>query len=206
MGQSAEELREEIAGTRAELGDTLEAIGDRVSPGRVIERRKNRMISGIRSVKDRVMGTAEDAKDRVLGTATDAGGAVSDTASSALDSLKSAPETVRQRTVGNPLVAGAVAFGVGFLVAVALPPSEAEQQVAKKALDKAEPLKEQVARSGEQVADHLAGAAAEAVSEVKGAAVASGHEVAQTAQHAAEVTKEAAVDAARDVKDQATSS
>ena len=33
MGQSAEELRQEIAGTRADLGDTLDAIGDRVSPG-----------------------------------------------------------------------------------------------------------------------------------------------------------------------------
>ena len=44
MGQSAEELRYEIADTRAELGQTLDAIGDRVSPGRMIERRKNRFV------------------------------------------------------------------------------------------------------------------------------------------------------------------
>ena len=206
MGQSAEELRQEIAGTRAELGGTLEAIGDRVSPGRVIERRKNRMINGFRSAKDRVMGTASDAKDRVLGTASDAGGAVSDTAGSALDAVKSAPETVRQQTEGNPLVAGAVAFGVGFLVAVALPPSEAEQQVAKKALDKAEPLKEQITEAGQEVAGHLKEAAAEAVSEVKETAAAGGQEVAQTAKRGAEVTKETARDAAHDAKEQATSS
>ena len=59
MGQSTHELRRDIERTRADLGDTLDAIGDRVSPGRMIERRKNRMSSGIRSVKDRVMGTVE---------------------------------------------------------------------------------------------------------------------------------------------------
>ena len=61
MGQSAEELRYEIADTRAELGQTLDAIGDRVSPGRMIERRKNRFVVGMRSAKDRIMGTASDA-------------------------------------------------------------------------------------------------------------------------------------------------
>ena len=42
MGQTAEQLKEQIAGTRDDLSETLDAIGDRVSPGRVIERRKNR--------------------------------------------------------------------------------------------------------------------------------------------------------------------
>ena len=35
MGQSPEALRDEIAGTRQEMSETLEAIGDHVSPGRV---------------------------------------------------------------------------------------------------------------------------------------------------------------------------
>ena len=46
MGQSPEELKDEIESTRADLGDTLEAIGDRVSPGRVIERRTARVRQG----------------------------------------------------------------------------------------------------------------------------------------------------------------
>ena len=75
MGQSAEELRYEIADTRAELGQTLDAIGDRVSPGRMIERRKNRFVVGMRSAKDRIMGTASDAgtavTDRVQGVGRD---------------------------------------------------------------------------------------------------------------------------------------
>jgi hypothetical protein len=43
MGQSAEELRRDIERTREGLGETLDAIGDRVSPGRIMERKKNRV-------------------------------------------------------------------------------------------------------------------------------------------------------------------
>ena len=50
MGQDAEELRREIEASRAEMSNTLDAIGDRVSPGRVIERRKNRMKNAVQSV------------------------------------------------------------------------------------------------------------------------------------------------------------
>ncbi len=65
MGQTAEELRQDIADTRDNLSDTLDAIGDRVSPGRVIERRKNRMTAGVHSALERVMGSAHDAADAV---------------------------------------------------------------------------------------------------------------------------------------------
>ena len=101
MGQTAEQLKEQIAGTRDDLSETLDAIGDRVSPGRVIERRKNRMSAGVRSALDRVMGTAHDAADAVRDT----------------------PSTVGSSTQGAPLVAGGIAFAAGFLLAVALPPS-----------------------------------------------------------------------------------
>ena len=47
MGQSPEELKQDVESTRADLSDTLDAIGDRVSPGRMIERRKNRMRQGL---------------------------------------------------------------------------------------------------------------------------------------------------------------
>ena len=46
MGQNADQLKREIADTRNDLGNTLDAIGDRVSPSRVIQRRKNR-VTGI---------------------------------------------------------------------------------------------------------------------------------------------------------------
>ena len=43
MGQGPEELRHDIERRRDDLGETIDAIGDRVSPGRIIERRRNRI-------------------------------------------------------------------------------------------------------------------------------------------------------------------
>ena len=65
MGQDADQLRRDIEHTRDGLSDTLDAIGDRVSPGRVIERRKNRASQSIQSLRDRVMGSAADATDSI---------------------------------------------------------------------------------------------------------------------------------------------
>src|SRR4051794_41986204 len=77
VGQSAEELRREIEATRGDLGTTIDAIGDRVSPGRIVERRTNRMRGGIRSVRESVMGRASSATGAVTGTASGAAGGVS---------------------------------------------------------------------------------------------------------------------------------
>ncbi len=91
MGQSAAELRREIEDTRGDLGETLDAIGDRVSPARMIERRKNRMSEGARLVRERVMGTADHA-----------GQAAGDVAGDAIDTLKSAPEASASADPGQP--------------------------------------------------------------------------------------------------------
>ena len=61
MGQTTEDLRAQIADQRETLGRDLEAIGDRVSPTRMAERRKNAVRERWQSTKTRVMGTADDA-------------------------------------------------------------------------------------------------------------------------------------------------
>jgi len=169
MGQTAEELKQDIAGTRDHLSDTLDAIGDRVSPGRVIERRKNRMTGGLRSAVDRVMGTAHDAADKV----------------------KDTPSTVGSSTQGAPIVAGAVAFAAGFLIAVAFPPTEQETELTGRIV---EPVKEELSNAGHELADHLQAPAQEALAQVK-----------QTAQEGVATVKDAATDAAADTKQQAQS-
>lgn len=189
MGQSAEELRHEIAGTRADLGGTLDAIGDRVSPGRVVERRKNRMTNGLRA-----------AKDRIFGSVSDTGGAVAGTAGTAVDAVRNAPDAAMTQTQGKPMVAGAVAFGVGFLVAAAFPPSEVEEKAASKVMDKAEPLKDQLTATGQEVAGHLKEAATDAATQVKDTATTGGDQVAGVAKDAAQHTKQAASGAAQQVR------
>ena len=204
MGQSAEELRYEIADTRAELGQTLDAIGDRVSPGRMIERRKNRLVSGVRSAKDRIMGTGSDAGHAVSDRAQGMGNTITETAGSAVDSVRGAPEAARQQAQGNPMMAGAVAFGVGFLVAAAFPPSRAEEQLAEQAMDKAEPVKQQLMETGQEVAEHLKESATEAVGQVKQAATEGAGQVADTAKDASQTTKDAVRDAAETTRQEAT--
>ena len=179
MGQTAEELKQDIAGTRDNLRETLDAIGDRVSPGRVIERRKNRMTGGLRSAVDRVMGTAHDAADAV----------------------KDAPSSVGSSTQGAPIVAGAVAFAAGFLLAVAFPPTEQETELTGHLV---EPVKEELSNVGHELADHLQAPAQEALEQVKQTAQEGVSAVKDTATQAASEAKEQAGAAVQTVKDEAT--
>ena len=183
MGQNAEELKRDIAQTRYELGDTLDAIGDRVSPGRIMERKKNRVTESFRTVKERVMGTASDT-----------GHAVTDKMHGLSDAATGMPDTVKQQAQGAPVAAGAIAFGIGFLVAAAIPPSEKEKELSTQMMDKAEPLKQQLTEAGHEMADHLKEPASQAASQVK-----------QAAGDAAQQVKGSASDAASDLKDQSSS-
>ena len=92
------------------------------------------------------MGSAQDTSAHAQGVASDAAGSVQSAASSAADSVSSAgaapsaatavqqaPQTIVRQTQGNPLAAGLIAFGVGWLVSSILPASEKEKQLAQQA-------------------------------------------------------------------------
>jgi len=196
MGQSAEELKRDIERTREGLGETLDAIGDRVSPGRIVERRKNAVTYGIRSVRERVMGTVGDTTSSI----SDRMHSVGDSATGAVDHVKEMPGAVRQQAQGAPVLAGAVAFGLGFLVAAAFPASQAEKDAGAKVLDKVEPLKGEIASAGKEMAEHLREPAMEAANQVKDAARESAQTVTESAKSAAQDTTEQAKSAAESVK------
>ncbi len=173
MGQSPEALRDEIAGTRQEMSETLEAIGDHVSPGRVLERRKNRIVNGVQQVRERVMGSASD-------TAS----SISDATGSVAESARHAPHAVAERTQGSPLAMGAVAFGLGFVAAAMFPASRPEKEATGELLSKAEPLKDELKSVGQDVVDNLKEPAREAVETVKDTAVSGAEQVKTSAQEA----------------------
>ena len=189
MGQSTDELRRDIERTRADLGETLDAIGDRVSPGRMIERRKNRMSSGIRSVKERVMGRWSK---RPLGhrRRRHAQGQLGDMASSGTDTIKQTPQMVRDEARGAPLVAGAIAFGVGFLVAAAAPASQREEEASARLAEKMQPLKEDLSSAAHDVVEHMKEPAQQAMDEVRSTASDEAQRVAAVAQDATRQTAE----------------
>ena len=157
MAQSPEELKREIEQTRQDMSRDVDAISDKVSPGRIVQRRVDRTKNAVGSVRERVMGSASS------GTGT-----ISDKASSVSDAVTGAPDAAMSRTQGNPLAAGVLAFAAGWLVASLLPASEAEQQAVLAVEDKVkEPVKEQLTGIAHEIKDDLQGPAQDAVQSVK---------------------------------------
>lgn len=200
MAQRPEELRSEIEGTRDELGRTLDAIGDRVSPGRIVERRVGAARARAGSVKDKLMGSAQTARERTLGRTGDLTDSGRSTAGTMADAVTSAPDRLSEQTQGSPLVVGALAFGVGFLVGAALPPTETEQKLVG---DLAEPIKQELTDAGKQVGQAAGETAKQAVQDTKEAASQAAAEVKGHATDAAQQVKQEASDRASDVTDQA---
>jgi hypothetical protein len=74
---------------------------------------------------------------------------------------------VVEQTQGNPLAAGLIAFGGGLLLASLLPPTEAEQRVAGKVREQAQPLQDELVRAGQAVGEDLKSSAQDAAEQVK---------------------------------------
>ena len=201
-----EQIRREIERTQASLSQDVDALTEKVTPGKIVERRVDRARDTATRLKDKVMGsnptnsghhigggvsaTASQAADRVSGTASSAAssvqgaassaassvqgaastaaGAVQDAASSAAGAVQDAPQAIRRQTRGNPLAAGLIAFGAGWLVSSLLPASRREQELADQtkqvAQEKVQPVLQQVAG---EVKENLAGPAQDAVESVK---------------------------------------
>ena len=185
-----DEIREEIEVTRVNLSTDVNALADSVKPGNVARRQAGKVRGAASGLKERVMGS--DTASSTGSTVSSAKSSVQDAASSVSDAASAAPSQVRERTQGNPLAAGLIAFGVGWLASSLLPASQVEQQAAQKVKEGAEPLKEKATEAAKEVADNLKEPAREAAESVK-----------QTATDAAGTVQGEGRSAAGDVKDQA---
>jgi len=141
------------------------------------------------------------------------------------DGVGAAPELVRAKTEGNPLLVGLVAFGGGLVLASALKSSDTERHAAERVLQGLEPLKEQLLSAGKEVAGELQQSAqgraekvkkratsgtqrlkSEAqvsVNEVKGQAQGASSRVQKRAQGAASTVQKRAQGASQEVRKQA---
>jgi uncharacterized protein YjbJ (UPF0337 family) len=170
-----EELEREIVRTRAQLGRDVDALTEKVSPTQAAKRRVGRARSALVSAKDTVMGTASDAagstRDRASNLAQDVGSTAGDLRETAGQTAQSAGQEVRRRTEGNPLAAGMIAFGIGWLASSVLPATRAEKRLGETVRDvgqeKLAPVKEQATSAAREVAENLKEPAKEAVDSVK---------------------------------------
>ncbi len=99
------------------------------------------------------------------------------------------------------MIAGGIAFGVGFLVAAAFPASEQERAVGAKVMEKVEPLQDELASTGKEMAEHLKQPALDAVNQVKDTAQDSAQSVTATATSAVHDTADEAKNAVESIKD-----
>jgi ElaB/YqjD/DUF883 family membrane-anchored ribosome-binding protein len=160
---TADELQRRVERRREDVGRDLEVIGDRVSPGRIAERTTGRARRRMDSVRDTVMGTAGGAREH---------------ASSAGDRLGETEHQVEDQIKGNPLGAGLVAFGIGFLAGSVLPGSRRERELARSvepavaqaaatAADEARTAAEQLGPAARDEATALKDEAAQAATTVR---------------------------------------
>jgi predicted ribonuclease toxin of YeeF-YezG toxin-antitoxin module len=192
VGAEQERLERDIFQQRMQLGDDVDALVEKVSPGQAARRQVGRIGNSVTTVKDRVMGQASDlgssAGDRVS-AAKDSAVGLKDSAvglkDSAADTASSSTDAAKRRTEGNPLAAGLIAFGVGWLVSSLLPASPVEERAGAALREHAE---EPVKAAGQQLGEK---------------AKELGEHLREPAQHAAESVKQTATDAAQEVKDRA---
>jgi hypothetical protein len=186
-------IRRQIEDTRANLSYEVDALNEKVNPTRVVDRRVGKAKTSVSGLKDRVFGAAQHGGSQVGGTAHNVAGSASDAASSAVGAVQSAPDTIQRQAQGNPLAAGLIAFGVGWLVSSLLPTSEKEKQLASQAesavKEHSQPLVDQAKNVAQEIGDNLKPAAQEAVESVK-----------STAQDGVQTVKAEGQSAAQDVQ------
>ena len=207
MSTDPDQIRREIEATRNNLSSDVDALAYKVSPSRIVDDRKQRARSALQNVRDKVMGTASDlghgtghaahsVGDRASSAASSVSDAAHSAASSVSDAAHSAPRVIRQKSQGNPLAAGLIAFGVGWLASSLIPASRREQQAATQ-------VKEKVSEHSGAVKEKLGEVASDLKNELREPAQHAADSVRSTAQDAVHTVKDDGRTAAHDVKDHA---
>ncbi|MCX4388932.1 DUF3618 domain-containing protein [Micromonospora peucetia] len=210
MSTDPDQIRREIEATRSNLSSDVDALAYKVSPARIVDDRKQRARNALQNVRDKVMGSASDLGHstkhgaHVVGDhASSAASTVSDKAHSAAstvsDAAQRAPHVIRQKSEGNPLAAGLIAFGVGWLASSLVPATRREQQVATQ-------VREKAGEHAGAVKEKLGEIASELKEELREPTQYATESVRSTAQDAVHAVKDDTRSAAYDVKDQAQQS
>jgi hypothetical protein len=188
MGQDPDAIRQDIEQTRAEMSDTVEAVGYKAD---VPSRAKEAVSEKVENVKSKVSDTASRAKEAVVGTASRAGDATPSTGE-----VKQKTRQAAGMAKENPLGLAIGAAAIGFLAGLAVPSTRVEDEklgpVADTVKDKVKETGQEALDRGKQVAQDVAGTAAETAR--------------QSAQEHGQELADSAKQSAQDVKSEASSS
>jgi cell division septum initiation protein DivIVA len=211
MTSDPDQIRGDIEQTQQNLSADVDALAEKVSPPRIVERQVQRTRWTITNLKDRIMGGTAERVSGMSGTVSSSASSAKDTltakASSTADMAGSAPEMARQRTRGNPLAAGLIAFGAGWLVSSLLPATEPEQRVASQvkdlATEKGRPVAQQLSQVGQEVGQDLRESAQQRAEVIRETAASGASTVTSEAQSRAAEVADHAQEAGTRVTEQA---
>jgi len=182
VGETPDDIREEIEETRARMGETVEAIGYKADV-------KTRMKESITDKKDSVMGSISGGKDAVVGKADSVvsrvSGAVPDGGQ-----LKGGAQKVGVSRE-NPLGLALVGMAAGFVVGTLLPSTRMEDEKVGAVSDQ---VVDSAKEAGQEALDRTKSVAQEAVQSATQTVQESGQ---GQAQEMASSLKEKAEEAAR---------
>ena len=193
MSENPDAIRADIEATRERLGTNVDAVADKVTPSHIVHRQTDKVKDAVFGVKEKIMGAADDTTARGhtgMHARTDGAGNPLTEAGAAIGD---APHQVKEKTQGNPLAAGLIAFGAGLLLSSLIPASEKEREAADALKTAAEPVTSELTEAAKNLAQGMKEPAQEAMENVKA-----------TAADAAEHVKAEGQGAAADVKDRAT--
>jgi gas vesicle protein len=155
MGQDPDAIRQDIAQTRAEMSETVEAVGYKAD---VPSRAKEAVSEKVENVKSKVTGTATRAREAVTG-ATDRAAEATPSQGEVSQAGRRAAGIARE----NPLGLAIGAAAIGFLAGLAVPSTRVEDErlgpVADQVKDKARETGQEALDRGRQVAQDVASTA-----------------------------------------------
>jgi ElaB/YqjD/DUF883 family membrane-anchored ribosome-binding protein len=161
MGQDPDAIRQDIEQTRAEMSETVEAIGYKAD---VPSRAKEAVSEKVENVKTKVSDTASRAKEAVTG-ATDRAGEATPSRGEVRQAGRRAAGIAKE----NPLGLAIGAAAIGFLAGLVVPSTRVEDErlgpVADQVKEKAKETGQEAVERGRQVAQEVAGTATETARE-----------------------------------------
>jgi len=168
VGEDPDRIRREIEQTRAEMGETVDALGYKTDvKARTkdsIQDKKESVMGVAQSAKERLVGAGQSAKDGVVGAGQTVGDKTPDT-----EQVKYQAKRAKSVAQENPLGLAVGAVAVGFLVGMLLPSTRVEDeklgQVSDDVVDRIKETGQEALERGKQVAQDAAQSAQEAAKE-----------------------------------------
>src|SRR5918997_6804438 len=148
MGEDPDQIRREIEQTRAEMGETVDALGYKTDV-------KARAKDSIQDKKESVMGVASSAKERLVGAGQSVGDATPDK-----QQVKQKARRAKSVAEENPLGLAIGAVAVGFLAGTLLPSTRVEDErlgeLSDEVIERAKETGQEALERGKQVAQEEA--------------------------------------------------